>query len=70
VASALLLCCFGWKNRRSLLSIGSIVICGFCLSSLSGCRPVINPHSTLTTVIVTASSGSLQHTTSFALTAE
>ena len=65
-AIACVLLCFGWKKRRPLvlclLAAGFLGLCAGCGTS--------NQSLHTTTVTLTASSGSLQHSTTFLLTVE
>ena len=70
---AVAFCCFGWKKRRSLpmlLLLAAISVAS--LTALNGCGGASNTVSTpppvSSTVTVTATSGSLTHTTTFTLT--
>jgi N-acetylneuraminic acid mutarotase len=65
------LCCFGWKKRRPLRMLLLVAVSAAALSSLSACgggssnsqaAPVTS------TVTVTATSGTLQHATTFSVT--
>jgi sugar lactone lactonase YvrE len=71
-ALAAVLCCFGWKKRRrwqmflllavSVAGLGLLTGCGEASSIVSSDPPVTS------TVTITATSGSLSHTTTFSLT--
>lgn len=70
---AVAFCCFGWKKRRGLpmlLLLAAISVAS--LTALNGCGGASNTVSTpppvSSTVTVTATSGSLTHTTTFTLT--
>jgi hypothetical protein len=66
---AAVLCCFGWKKRRGLQTLVLLAVCGIGLRVLDGCGGGSGTSQSVTsTVGVTAVSGSLQHTTTFALT--
>lgn len=71
-ALAVALCFFGWRKRRRLQMLALLVVSIAGLTMLSGCGGATFNTSTKTpvtsTITVTATSGSLQHTTTFALT--
>jgi hypothetical protein len=69
---AVALCCFGWKKRRHLqmLVLLAVSVVGLCL--LNGCGGATfssTQRAVISTVTVTATAGSLQHTTTFSITA-
>jgi N-acetylneuraminic acid mutarotase len=70
---AVVFCCFGWKRRRRLpmlLLLAAISVAG--LTVLNGCgraSSTVTAHlPTISTVTVTATSGTLSHTATFSLT--
>ena len=70
---ALVLCCVGWKKRRRVQMILLLAVSVFGLSLLASCSaapagPPVIPNPVTSTVTVTATAGSIQHTTSFSLT--
>jgi hypothetical protein len=74
-ALAALLCGFGWKRRRGMQWLMLLAVCFVGLGLLSGCGgssagtstpPPVQPVTS--TVTVTATSGALSHTATFALT--
>jgi hypothetical protein len=70
---AVAFCCFGWKRRRRLLTLLLLATTSAAgLTALNGCSGASNAVSTpppvSSTVTVTATSGSLTHTTTFTLT--
>ncbi|MGA2754556.1 MAG: kelch repeat-containing protein [Terracidiphilus sp.] len=70
---ALVLCCVGWKKRRRVQMILLLAVSVFGLSLLASCSavpagPPIIPAPVTSTVTVTATAGSIQHTASFSLT--
>jgi hypothetical protein len=70
-ALAALLCCFGWKKRRRMQMLLLLTVSIIGLSLLNGCGAQSTPHSpTATTamITVTATSGSLQQSTTLLLT--
>lgn len=71
-ALAVALCFIGWKKRRGLPMLVLLVVSAAGLSLLNGCGGASFNSTTkspvTSTVTVTATSGSLQHTTTFALT--
>ena len=75
-ALAGILCCIGFRRRRRLHLIRPtlilLLVLGFAgLAALSGCGTSYNPQSVqpvTSTVTVTATSGTLSHTTTFSLT--
>ena len=72
-ALALVLCCVGWKKRRRVQMILLLALSVFSLSLLTSCSaapagPPTIPDPVTSTVSVTATAGSIQHTTSFLLT--
>jgi len=75
-ALAGILCCVGFRRRRRLHLIRPtlilLLVLGFAgLAALSGCGTSYNPQSVqpvTSTVTVTATSGTLSHTTTFSLT--
>jgi hypothetical protein len=62
------LSCLGWKKRR-LQTLLMLAVCAFGLSLLYGCGASAH-RPTTSTVTVTATAGSLQHTSTFSLTAK
>ncbi|MGD1106386.1 MAG: chitobiase/beta-hexosaminidase C-terminal domain-containing protein [Terracidiphilus sp.] len=72
-ALALVLCGLGWKKRRRLQTMLLLAVSVFGLSLLTSCSaapagPPIVLDPVTSTVSVTATAGSIQHTTSFLLT--
>ena len=73
-ALAALVCCVGWKRRRPVQFLGLIVVGVIGFSLLNGCGGgnstggSTGPQSATYTITVNATSGSLQHSTSFSLT--
>jgi hypothetical protein len=70
-ALAALLCCFGWKKRRRLQMLVLLSVSLIGLSLLNGCGSQSTPHSTTpttATITVTATSGTLQQSTTILLT--
>jgi N-acetylneuraminic acid mutarotase len=70
---ALVLCGLGWKKRRRVQMILLLALSVFSLSLLTSCStapagPPTIPDPVTSTVSVTATAGSIQHTTSFSLT--
>jgi hypothetical protein len=70
---ALVLCCLGWKKRRRVQMMLLLALSVFGLSLLTSCSaapagPPTIPDPVTSTVSVTATAGSIQHTTSFSLT--
>jgi hypothetical protein len=65
------LCCLGWKKRRRLQMLLLLSVSLIGLSLLNGCGTQSTPHSTpatTATITVTATSGSLQQSTTVLLT--
>jgi hypothetical protein len=73
-ALAALVCCVGWKRRRLFQVLPLIAVSAVGLSLLNGCGSGNSggvssaPQSATYTITVNATSGSLQHSTSFSLT--
>jgi N-acetylneuraminic acid mutarotase len=72
VAFAAVLCCFGWKRRRLQLFL-LLTMSAIGLSVLNGCNASfinisVPDRSTNSMITVTATSGALQHSTTFSLT--
>jgi N-acetylneuraminic acid mutarotase len=71
-ALAVALCCFGWKRRRRWQMLMLLAVSMAGLSLLNGCGAaspiVIDPPPVTSTVTVTATAGSAQHTATFSLT--
>jgi N-acetylneuraminic acid mutarotase len=69
-ALAAILCCIGWKRRRRIQTLLLMALAGIGFSLLSGCVVHYTPHDlpVTSTVTVTATSGALQHSTTFSLT--
>jgi N-acetylneuraminic acid mutarotase len=72
-ALAALVCCVGWKRRRLFQFLGLIVVGVIGFSLLNGCGSgggggSTGPQSATWTITVNATSGSLQHSTTFSLT--
>jgi hypothetical protein len=68
-ALAVALCCFGWKKRRRLQMLVLLAVSVAGLSLLTGCGGSSAPVQPVTsTITVTATSGSLSHSTTFSLT--
>jgi N-acetylneuraminic acid mutarotase len=72
-AVALVLCCLGWKKRRRLQMMLLMAVSVFCLSLLTSCSaattgPPVISNPVTSTITVTATAVSIQHTTSFSLT--
>lgn len=70
-ALGIALCCFGWK-KRSRVSL-PFALGAFGLILLTGCggsNSTSNPPPNAVTVTLTATSGSLRHTTTFSLTVQ
>jgi hypothetical protein len=71
-ALAVAFCCLGWKKRRRLQMMLLLAVGIAGLSLLNGCggasATVSTTQPVLSTVTVTATSGSLTHTTTFSLT--
>ena len=70
---ALAMCCLGWKKRRRMQMMLLLALSVLGLSLLTSCSaapagPPIVPDPVTSTVTVTATAGSIQHTTSFSLT--
>jgi hypothetical protein len=69
---AVALCCIGWKKRRRLQMLLLLAVSVAGLSLLNGCggaSPIVSSSvPVISTVTVTAASGSLSHTTTFSLT--
>jgi len=68
---AALFCCIGWKRRRRLQMILLLLLSAAGLGMLSGCIVVYTPHGGgggPIPVIVTGTSGSLQHSATLSLT--
>jgi hypothetical protein len=74
---AALVCCIGWKKRRLVRILPLIVVGAIGFTLLNGCggnsagastNQQSNPQSQTWPITVNATSGSLQHTTSFSLT--
>jgi hypothetical protein len=62
------LCCLSWRKRRRLQMLLLLAVCGVGLSLLNGCGGGSQP--TTYTITVNATSGSLQHSTTFSLTVQ
>jgi N-acetylneuraminic acid mutarotase len=74
-ALAALACCMGWKRCRLVQPLGLIVVCAIAFGLLNGCGGggsstggPVTPQSATYTITVNATSGLLQHSTTFALT--
>jgi hypothetical protein len=65
---AVAFCCFGWKKRRRLPMLLLLAVSAAGLSFFTGCSAASSTQPTTSTVTVTATSGSLTHTTTFLLT--
>ncbi len=69
---AVALCCLGWKKRRRLPMLLLLAVSVVGMGLLNGCggaSPVVtSSQPVISTVTVTATSGSLSHTTTFSLT--
>jgi N-acetylneuraminic acid mutarotase len=59
---AVVLCCLGWKRRRRLQVLLLLAVSVAGLSLFNGCGGKASSQPTTSTVTVTATSGSLQHT--------
>jgi hypothetical protein len=68
-ALAVALCCMGWKKRRRAQLLVAVGVCALGLLAGTGCGSG-GTSTPPTTVMVTATSGSLQHTTTFLLTVQ
>jgi N-acetylneuraminic acid mutarotase len=73
-ALAALVCCMGWNRRRLVHLLPLIVVCVIAFGVLNGCGGGSSgggsppPQSATYTITVNATSGSLQHSTTFSLT--
>jgi hypothetical protein len=69
---ALVLCCLGWRKRKTLQLLCLLMLGVIGLTVLAGCASfTVRPQSLVTsTVTVTATSGSLQHAATFSLTTQ
>lgn len=66
---AAILCCFGLKKRRRLLMLLLLIVSAAGLGLVTGCSSApVQVHPVTSTITITATSGSLQHTTTFTLT--
>jgi hypothetical protein len=66
---AVALCCFGWKKRRRLETLVLLTVSLATLSLFTGCGAVfVSGGSSAHPVTVTATSGSLSHSSTFLLT--
>jgi hypothetical protein len=61
---AVALCCFGFRKRRRLQTFLLLAVSLAGLTLFTGC----GPHAVTSTVTITATSGTLQHSTTFLLT--
>ncbi len=76
-ALAAILCCIGWRKRRRLPVLILIAVAAIAFSALTACgggstgSPTPPPHQPTTSIVtVTATCGSLQHSTSLSLTVD
>jgi N-acetylneuraminic acid mutarotase len=67
-ALAAVLFCFGWNKRRRLQMLLLLAVSAAALSLLNGCSNLSSSQPVTSTITVTATSGSLSHSTSFSLT--
>jgi alpha-amylase len=65
---AAVLCCIGFRRRRTLHRLLLLFVCILAMASLNGCGVIHYPSSTM--IGVTATSGKIQQTTVFPLTVE
>jgi hypothetical protein len=69
MALAVTLCCIGWTRRRRMLTLLLLAVSAAGLSLLSGCGGgSLTPASVTSTITITATSGSLSHSTTFSIT--
>lgn len=64
-----MLCCFSWRKRRHLQTLALLTVCAIGFGLLDGCSGASSKSHPLTAIVtVIATSGSLQHSTTFTLT--